>query len=219
MFAVGQSMLDVLILIGTAGPIAVYFLTLGLVNSHARPLVVSTRTDFLALSIAVAPLALWALPLTMRFASAWWTALAVVLLGIGIYALRPRITDGFVIYNIPRDDFLALAPSIFAAAAPDADRATDTIWQSIDARFRITVSAFPLLRNVSIRLEGDAARVAASAVTIRREIQSRLGRIEQLPSPVGACLVLTGAAVAIVPMWLLTRHVHDLVEVVSVLLD
>lgn len=219
MFASGQTTLDALILIGTAGPIAIYFLTLGFINSHARPLMVSSRTDFLALSIAVAPLALWALPFTMQFASAWWTALGIALLAIGLYALRPQAPEALVIYNIDRDRLMRMMPQVVAEAAPDAAKISDTDWQSPDRGLHISVSSFSLLRNVTIRLVGDIDRVRTASDALRRSLQPRFERIEQLPSPAGACLVVTGAAIAIVPMWLLTRHVNDFVEVVTLLLD
>lgn len=215
MLAADSPTLDVLILIGTAGPIALYFLTLGFINSHARPRLVSSRGDFLALSIAIAPVALWALPFTMQFASAWWTAFAVVLLGIGMHALLPRAGEGFVIYNITHAEFLRHFRQSVARVAPDADQNAAGAWRTPAGDLCITVSAFPLLRNVSVRLDGEASRVQSAAAALRDEVGRRLEHVEQLPSPVGTCLVMTGAAIALVPMWLLTRHVHDLVDVVA----
>src|SRR5690606_29985425 len=163
--------------------------------------------DFLALSIAVAPVALWPLPFTMQFASARRTAFAVVLLGIGMHSLVPRAGKWFVIFNIshaevPRN-LRQNAEGDLSDAALDAADA----WRTPQCDLRITVSAFPLLRNVSVRLNGEASRVQAAAAALRDEVGRQLEHVEQLPSPVGTCLVMTGAAIALVPMWLLTRHV------------
>ena len=62
MLANGYQVVDVLMLVGNVAPVAIYFLTLGLVNSHSRPYLTTSRSDFLSLTIVLIPLFLWPLP-------------------------------------------------------------------------------------------------------------------------------------------------------------
>jgi len=37
-------------------------------------------------------------------------------------------------------------------------------------------------------------------------------RVEQLPSTTGACLLLVGVALLTLPIWMMGRHIQDVVE-------
>jgi len=215
MFAVGQLELDVLMLVGSAGPVAFYFLSLGLVNCHARPCLITTRSDFIALSVALAPLPLWSLPVAIQLESGWMLGLAAILLAIVFRKLVPGRHDGFVIYNTPRRACLNLLDKAISRISPTARRTTDGEWLLPDEGLRIDVRSLALLRTVSIQIVADGEPDAAFTKRLRGELERCLAGMEQLPSPVGAGLVLTGLCIAFVPMWLVTRHIHDLVEVVA----
>ena len=44
------------------------------------------------------------------------------------------------------------------------------------------------------------------------EVDRRLGCVAQLPSAMGAGLVLVGLGLMILPMWMMGRHIDDLVD-------
>src|SRR5262245_6602083 len=52
-------------------PIALYFLVLGLVNSHARPYRISSRSDFVALTSVIVPFLFWPVP-SLVVSGLWW---------------------------------------------------------------------------------------------------------------------------------------------------
>lgn len=214
MFAEVQIAYHVLMLIGSAGPVAIYFLLLGLVNCQSRPCLVSSRSDFIALSVVLAPLLLWSLPVAVQFGSGWMLGLAALLLAYLFRRLVPGRHEGFVIYNISRSRGLALLESVLEDDTASFRRIGDSEWMSHDGHTRITATTFSLLRSVTIQINGDASGSPAVFEHCQAGIERRIARIEQLPSVIGACLVFAGVGIAVVPMWLVTRHIQDLVDVV-----
>src|SRR5690554_989144 len=91
---------DVLMLVLCIGPVAVYFLTLGLVNSHSRPWMISSRSDFVSLTVVLIPLLIWPLPILANERH-WWLLLpALAVLGFAFVRMLPSSRAGYVIYNI-----------------------------------------------------------------------------------------------------------------------
>jgi hypothetical protein len=70
------------------------------------------------------------------------------------------------------------------------------------------------LRNVSLNIE-TCDDPAHFAVNLEAQLTSRFTQIAQLPSSMGACLVLLGVMLMILPMWMVGRHIHDLVDAMS----
>ncbi|MCB9854955.1 MAG: hypothetical protein H6818_04650 [Phycisphaerales bacterium] len=215
MIAEGQIAYSVLMLIGSAGPVAIYFLSLGLVNCHARPCLISARSDFIALSVVLAPLLLWSLPVAIQFGSGWMLGLAAIVLAVIFRKLVPGRNEGFVLYNVSRQIGHELIQATLSNKEAAFRRESETAWVSLDGRVRVTASTFALLRSVSIQVEGESRQIASAARRLRDGLERNLSRVEQLPSAVGAGLVLAGVGIAVVPMWLVTRHIQDLVEVVA----
>jgi hypothetical protein len=56
-------------------------------------------------------------------------------------------------------------------------------------------------------------------VRIRREFEAQLETVSRLPSPTGACLVMLGVGLLIVPLWMMSRHMNAIVEIVSRILS
>lgn len=217
MIAEGQIAYHVLMLIGSAGPVAIYFLSLGLVNCQARPCLVSARSDFIALSIVLAPLMLWSIPVAVQFGSGWMLGLAALILAAVFRKLVPSRHEGFVIYNISRRSGVTLIDAALHDDARPFRRIGDTEWESLDGRIQLRATSFVFLRSVTVQLEGDVARIPAIAQRFRTHLEARLSQVEQLPSAVGTGLVLAGVGIAVVPMWLVTRHIQDLVDAVTFL--
>lgn len=208
----GSIAIDSLLVVGLVAPIAVYFLLLGLVNSHARPCLVSSRTDFVSLTIVMAPLLIAPMP-ALANRSLWWLlALELVLAAWAFFAMLPGKSDGWVIYNIS---------SRRGRAAIDAalhDLGWSGHWKGNSwkgERGELTLSSVPLLRNVTIHTRWLTARSAGRLDELDRAIQRRLSRIEQLPSTTGACLLVLGVALLAMPIWMMGRHIQDVVEAVA----
>ena len=86
------------------------------------------------------------------------------------------------------------------------------------ADVRVEVASFALLRNMTFRvvarrgLDGDAFDRLGRALRRQAEGQALL------PSTAGGCLMLLGAGLMIVPLWLTSRHIQAIVEIVQRLL-
>jgi len=214
MIAANLQVVDVFMLVGNITPIALYFLILGLVNSHARPYLVTSRSDFIALSIALLPVLLWPLPVVAA-ARAWW-ALAAGLWTAGLLFFRflPGPNAGFVIYNISEARCLRILEEALARIGLHGCWDGHS-WRSSRDNVRIHIRKFSLLRNVSINVEA-APRDAGLLVTeLGAELARGLRSVAQLPSTMGACLVVIGVGLLIVPMWAVGRHIRDIVDAMS----
>lgn len=199
-------------------PIAVYFLVLGLVNSQARPRLVDARSDFLALTLVFVPLMVWPVPFLLSN-GLWW----VLLLGAGfgaaaMYRLLPAIGSGWVVYNISEADCHA----IFHRAARSLG--FEPVWEGDQIRLpsqgvTIRFSALQPLRNVSLHVEEPVGRDGPAALLrIRERLEQSFAQQAQLPSLSGSCMVLLGVVLMMFPLWMTSRHMDAIVEVVTRLL-
>ena len=97
----------VLQLIIALGPLAVYFLGLGLVNSQAHPCLVRARSDFVLLAVAFVPVIIAPVLLLVQHGHPL-IALLVVAAVAGIFAAPAAARSGiWVVYNI---SLLAVPP-------------------------------------------------------------------------------------------------------------
>lgn len=205
---------DVLMLVACVAPVAIYFLTLGLVNSHARPYLVSSRSDFISLSIVLAPLLVLPVPLLAQ-AGLWWLLSLGVIALVGVFAwMLPSAEAGFVVYNITRPRCTRLIKAVIADLGW-AGHWHGRVWQSDDGSFRIHVRDFALLRNVTVHCEAATGNRADRTTALSNEMQQRLCEVSQLPSTMGACLVVLGLGLMILPLWTVSRHIDDLVDAMS----
>ncbi len=214
MLALDYHAVDVLMLVGNVAPIALYFLVLGLVNSHARPCLITSRSDFLALTTVLLPLLIWPVPEFVRAHLFGSLALGLLLAVLAFYYLLPHAAAGFVVYNVSRSQCLnALAAALRRLNL--SGRWDNAVWTSDRGDLLIEIRQFSLLRNVSIHTtpSSDAARdcVHHIGLELRRSLQS----VAQLPSNMGAALVMLGVTLMILPMSMVARHIDDLVEAMA----
>jgi hypothetical protein len=213
MFNSEYQVADVLMLVGNIAPIALYFLTLGLVNSHARPCLITSRADFVGLTSVLVPVMLWPVPSLAHGRMIWLLFAGFLLATMLFFYLLPARNSGYVIYNLGESRCVRLLEESLAAMEI-AGAWHGSIWRSRDGKIAIHLRKFTLLRNVSLCIEstGDPARFACR---LENELASRFTQIAQLPSSMGACLVLLGVVLMILPMWMVGRHIHDLVDAMS----
>lgn len=206
---------DVLLLAGNVMPIALYFLALGLLNSYAKPYLTTGRRDFIVLTIVLVPVLFWPVPAFVQ-SGAWWAVIASGTLAAAAFAyLLPRRNAGFVIYNISEARCLRLLDDSLRACGRAGCRHGNT-WIADDTRCEIHVRSFSLLRNVSLHVEcADPQAADEFARSLDRELQRQLDAFSQLPSAMGAGLVLLGLTLMTLPMWMVSRHIDDLVDAMS----
>ncbi len=153
MLAENYQVVDVLMLVGNVAPIAVYFLLLGLVNSHFRPYLTTSRSDFMALTIALFPVLLWPLPAIVTSGLSWVLIIALIVAAGFFLWMVPRRGAGFVVYNL--DSALAgrLIEECVASLGWSGDWKNST-WRARDGSLVLHVRKFPLLRNLTLHVEG-----------------------------------------------------------------
>lgn len=210
----GNEAVDVLLLVALIAPIAVYFLLLGLVNSHARPCLISSRSDFVALTCAVMPLLIAPVPALVRAGTAWLVSVEAAIAAWAFFSMLPKSNAGWVVYNISPVRCRAVLESCLRQIGWEGTWDADT-WQGEEGT--VHVSHLSLLRNCSIHLElrGSATE---RATELGGALEERLSRIGQLPSTAGICMLMLGAMLLTVPVWMMGRHIQELVEAVVHLL-
>ena len=207
----GSMAIDSLLVVGLVAPIAVYFLMLGLVNSHARPCLVSSRNDFVSLTIAMAPLLIAPMP-ALANGSLWWLLpIEVALAAWAFFSMLPGRCDGWVIYNISSRRCRAAVEAALRDLGWNG-RWKGDVWRGDIGE--LSLSSIPLLRNVTVHTERLSPRTMDQLPELDRALQRRLMRIEQLPSTAGACLLVLGVALLAMPIWMMGRHIQDVVEAV-----
>lgn len=200
------------------GPLALYFVVLGLVNSQRQPLLVTSRTDFVTLAVVFLPALVSPVPFLVTH-HWWWLLIMSATLTFGTFlTLLPAVDAGWVVYHTSESDMR----SILSAATRRLGHAGD--WNDntlvLDGeQLRLRVSTFPWLGSVSIHVEGKAYPGRRRDVSrLRSELETLLERRSLLPSPVGTCLVLVGVLLAGIPLWMLFNHMDAIVNVVNDLL-
>ena len=198
-------------------PLALYFLTLGLVNCHAQPLRVSSRTDFVALTSVVAPLLFWPVPALVVYRLWWLIALEALAAAWFFHRLLPRGDRGWVLYNISEGRWRS-AWDAAASAAGLRGEWRDRAWCDESGRLRVEYTSLPLLRNVSVETTAADELAAQRLNEAAARLDRHLTRIDQLPSTSGACLWVLGIALMLLPLWILGRHVHEVASALARLL-
>lgn len=197
------------------GPIAVYFMVLGLLNSQARPKLVNARTDFLILTAAVFPVLLVPAAPVVGQGRGWLVLPLLAVAALALWALLPRPDSGWVIYNLsgPRARVLLLR------CLRDLGWSFQETGRGLEVpRLGLTIqlSGLPVLRNVTCHLKCDRfAEGARLSELLGGRLESALARQDQLPSAAGSCLMLVGIALMILPLWMMSRHSDAVAQVVS----
>ena len=193
-------------------PVAVYFLILGLLNSQRRPQLVSARLDFSLLVACLSPLVVLPLLNWIGATGSSVTIAAAAVAGI-ILVLAPRGQQGWVIYNISRPEAQDAVEQALRHAGVRHERLNDGRLR-LAGGVTLRMSAFSMLRNVSLRVEGSSSN---SEVLSRFErcLAELLGELPAVVTPMAATFVLVATAVIVAPLVLLADHVPEMVRIIS----
>ncbi len=208
----------VLQLILALGPLALYFLALGLVNSQSHPCLINARVDFVLLAVAFLPVMIGPMLLLIEHGHALIAAGVVAGMAALFRALLPARRGAWVIYNVSREQCRVLMERACRRLNWSVTVADDQIRVS-PVHLVITQSALPWLRNVALRIRclGGVGGEDAQEQLIDA-LASEIQRESMLPSPMGASLVVIGAALLGMPMWYLFHHMDAIVDVVRQIL-
>ncbi|UCD27311.1 MAG: hypothetical protein JSV03_09265 [Planctomycetota bacterium] len=196
------------------GPLAVYFLGLGLVNSQARPCLVNARTDFVLLAIAVIPVVICPLVVIVELGRQWLAVGVVIVVGGLFYWMLPSRDAGWVIYNIDPQRCRHLLKHVCRQLGWDVEE--DSAALRIEpVGLIVNMSILPWLRNVTLSVCKKTGGKGGSAhVDLIRGFHREIQTESMLPSPAGASLVIVGGALLGLPMWYLFHHMDAVVVVV-----
>ncbi|MCG3181053.1 MAG: hypothetical protein BIFFINMI_03421 [Phycisphaerae bacterium] len=208
----------------TIGPIAVYFLALGLLNAQSRPQLITGRADFSLLAVVFFPILVWVLLLVVNLG---WIVLAIVAFaaGLGFYWMMPRRQTSWVVYNVGERQFSralvrALERLGLASEPMPADPPGHPVLHVPALGLRVRLSPFPLLRNVTCRFERtdgqpiEPADLASLLAGLRDELETT----SAMPTASAACFLLIGTVMLSAPLLLMARHMDEIVRVVRNLL-
>ena len=193
------------------GPVAVYFLVLGLLNTRRRPQMLTGRTDFALLIAALSPLVF--LPVLRFLGGSPLIALAIAVLLAGmVLALSP--SRSWVVYNISA---YAAADAVAAALGKlGVDFARSAEGFVVEAEgITITVGGFPLLRNATIRLRGADRRFTRA---FQAALAVRLAAMECQPSPMAISMLLVAVIMLAAPLALMAQDAPQIVRLLTDLL-
>lgn len=202
--------------IGTVAPIAVYFLTLGVVNSQASPRLVSARWDFIVLIGIFLPALFW--PVATLSGSIGWQAVLVLVLLAGLFlrTMLPHPWKQWVIYNADTPRAAEAIRRALAGLGWRYQPEGETVFAVPHLQMKVEIGGVGLLNAVNLRIHTEAASPEQVEIaSLIGAVEVALRRYQLLPTAAGLFLVLIGAGLMIVPMWLMTRNMHDIVEAIQ----
>jgi hypothetical protein len=197
-------------------PPALYFVILGLVNSQSRPHLISSRNDWLGLMVVFFPILLFPVLWLAAGGYYWAAVLTILLAGAGVYASLPKTGSGWVIYNCSRFQILkAMLTSLEECGLGYEIDSSDVI-RLPGAGIELRVSGFPLLKNTTISIYGEADPEIIQRLEVC--LEARLNNVECVMNPSGPAMLIAGTSMLILPLLMMVRHMDAFVRVVSDLL-
>jgi hypothetical protein len=193
-------------------PVALYFFLIGLLNSRRHPQLLTARQDFSLLVVALCPLVV--LPILQALQVSSLPAIAIVagVVGLGVYLLGPQ-GRSLVIYNVSLAEARkAVSQALLRAGLPFEQ--TQDGFRIATHRSQVKLSAFPLLRNVTVSFSGDADD---DWTTLERCLHRGLSRVEVEPAPMAVAMLLVATAMIVTPLSLVARDRGP--EIVRILTD
>ncbi len=199
-------------------PPAIYFLILGLVNSHSRPHIVSSRSDWLGLTCVFFPVVLYPVIILANRGYYLPACACILLFALIVYLSLPRVDAGWVVYNISIDRAKTLIVQTLQdegiAYQCDDNRTIRLPANSISMK----LSSFALLKNVTISVEAGENYDIETLMLIEANLKNSLESVEVSSNLSGPALLITGTLMLILPLFMMVRNIDAFVRVVSDLL-
>lgn len=196
------------------GPIAAYFLGLGLVNSQARPFLIGARLDFTLLASAFLPVVVVPSVSFLQDGRYWLAGGVLAAVAVLFVAMLPSRRFGWVVYNIGPEQWRRVLDRACRRAGWSV-RAEGEELVIDGAGLRVLPHGLAWLRNVTLEVRGTDR---AARERLREALQRELLEESMLPSPTGASLVVVGASLLGLPMWYLFNNMNAIVDVVRQIL-
>lgn len=191
-------------------PVAAYFLVLGLLNSRPHPQLLRGRRDFAVLVAALCPLFVLPTLAWMSSSPVWLAAAAVA--GAGLIAVLAPPKRSWVLYNITAAQARDAVDGALRAAEIDC-RKQGGAFLLAGGEAKLTLAAFPLLRNVSLRLEGAVQEETSSR--FEAALQRRLQAIPAETAPMTMALLLVATGMLAAPLAMVAPRVPEIVRIIS----
>jgi len=192
-------------------PVALYFLIVGLLNSRRRPQLLTGRRDFALLVVALSPL--FALPALSYFGVTLRTvAVAAGCVAAVVWLLAPR-GKTWVIYNLLPSEAAEIAAHVLRDAGVHFTPTRHGF--EIPAGGSVELSAFRMLRNVTVRLRGgDETLARRFEAGLEREVSAV--RVET--APMAVAMLLVAVAMMVTPLTLVAHRADEIVRLLTDLL-
>ena len=178
------------------GPVAIYVLLLGAINTFRRPFLVSGTRDTAALGLAVSGLVIvgpielfFPVAASLRFGSFVWVfliTLYALFLVLVLLMLRPRL----VVYNISNDELRAILAELVAELDPEARWAGDSLVLP-NLGVQLHVDGLTAMRNVSLVATG-ANQSQQGWRRLELALDAALSRLEVPRNPRAISLITAG---------------------------
>ncbi len=200
------------------GPLAVYFMVLGLLNSQPAARLMDARRDFAVLTLAVCPVLLVPATALWQQGHGWLLVPGFAVVALVMRALLPGPNSGWVVYNLSVHRARVLLERCLRELGWQYE-VVDGVHRLEEQGLEIQLSSLPVLRNVTyhLRYADEADRTAVSR-SLGERLGAALARQQLLPSLAGSCLMMLGVGLMVLPLWMMSRHSDAIAEVVTRLL-
>lgn len=209
-------MMDPFRLCVALGPLALYFLAVGLMNFSRRPRVVSGTRDTAALGFATAglllvgPIELLLPALPVRITAYVWLLLLVLyvlIVSLVVLLLAPRI----VVYNVNYEQIRPALAETVNQLDPDARWAGGSV-SLPRLHVEFFLDDYPFIRNVSLVSTG-APQSYAGWRLLERTLRSQLREsVETRPNAWGVGVLVTALAILGRMGWLIYSHPDQITQ-------
>ncbi len=151
----------------------------------------------------------------------WWVWVVGLMVGVGVFwKMLPPSSSGWVVYNITEFRCRKVLEAVLRGLGWPHTWQGNSVWLP-DLRLHVDMTSFAPLKNVTLHIrprQGLASWNKAQLIELRAELERALSCQEILPSLTGSCLVVLGTGLMILPLWMMSRHMNAIVEVVHRLL-
>ncbi|HUS48514.1 MAG TPA: hypothetical protein VM098_10355 [Phycisphaerae bacterium] len=190
-------------------PVWLYFLILGLLNSRRTPQLISGRRDFTLMVAALSPL--FVLPVLQYLGATLVTAAAAVAALVGIVVLLGPRGSAWVIYNMPAEQARNVIATVLKSLGHEVLPEKDGFRLGGEGA-SVRIGGFPLLRNISVRLEGGGRELADR---FESALSQSLAGTRAETTPMAVSMLLIATAMMVLPLTLMAHRVPELVRILT----